>query len=70
MKIKADQELTALRVEVQVDVPPPARPVRPREKVPVDRLAEVARGLADSPLKDTLERIVHAQRKRSTRSKR
>jgi len=70
LKIKAEQELTALRVEVQVDVPPPARPVRPREKVPVDRLAEVARGLADSPLKDALDRIVGNQRKSSTRSKR
>jgi len=69
-KIKAEQELTALRVEVQVDVPPPVRKVRPREKVPVERLAEVARGLADSPLKDALDRIVGNQRKSSTRSKR
>ena len=70
LKIKAEQELTALRVEVQVDVPPPVRKVRPRENVPVERLAEVARGLADSPLKDALDRIVGNQRKSSTRSKR
>jgi hypothetical protein len=69
-KIKRDQELTALRVEVQVASPPPRATVRPRGELPVERLEEVARGLADSPLKDTLERIVHAQRKRSTRSKR
>ena len=70
LKIKRDQELTALRIEVQVDVPPPPRKVRPRGDIPVDRLAEVARGLSDSPLKDALDRIVGNQRKRSTRSKR
>ena len=70
LKLKRDQELTGLRVEIQVDVPPPSRKVRPREEMPVERLAEVARGLADSPLKDTLARIVRDQRKRSTRSKR
>ena len=70
LKIKRDQELTALRVEVQVEAPPPARRVRRREPLPVARLAEVARGLADSPLKDALDRIVGNQRKSSTRSKR
>ena len=69
-KIKRDQELTALRVEVQVDPPPLPRKVRPREDIPVERLAEVAKGLSDSPLKDSLDRIVRDQRKRSTRSKR
>jgi hypothetical protein len=70
LKIKEDQELTALRVEVQVSAPPPRRRVLPRGDLPVERLAEVARGLADSPLKDTLDRIVRSQRKSSTRSKR
>ena len=70
LKIKRDQELTALRVEVQVDPPPLPRKVRPREDIPVERLAEVAKGLSDSPLKDSLDRIVRDQRKRSTRSKR
>jgi hypothetical protein len=70
LKYKRDQELTALRVEVQVDAPAPARRVRRREELPVERLAEVARKLADSPLKDTLERIVRDQAKSSTRSKR
>lgn len=70
LKIKRDQELTALRVEVQVEAPPPARRVRRREPLPVARLAEIARTLADSPLKEALERIAAGQAKRSTRSKR
>lgn len=70
LKIKRDQELTALRVEVQVEAPPLPRKVRAREPLPVERLAEVAAHLSDSPLKDSLERIVAAQRKSSTRSKR
>jgi hypothetical protein len=70
LKIKRDQELTALRVEVQVASPPPPVAVRPRGELPVERLAEVARGLAESPLRETLERIVRTQRKSSTRSKR
>jgi hypothetical protein len=70
LKNKGDRELTAIRVEVQVDAPPPPRKVRTRGEMPVDRLEELARGLADSPLKDSLDRIVRAQRKSSTRSKR
>jgi hypothetical protein len=69
-EIKADGELTGLRLEVQVDAAPPPRKARPREDIPVERLAEVARALSESPLKDTLDRIVRDQRKRSTRSKR
>lgn len=68
LKFKRDQELTGLRVEVQVDSPPP-RKVRARGELPVQRLESIARGLADSPLKDALERIAAAQRKSSTRSK-
>jgi hypothetical protein len=70
LKIKRDQELTALRVEVQVEAPPLPRKVRAREPLPVERLAEVAAHLAESPLKQSLERIVAGQRKSSTRSKR
>lgn len=70
LKNKADQELTALRVEVQVDRLPPARAPRPRAPLPVDKLASVARGLSDSPLKEALEQITGGQAKRSTRSKR
>jgi hypothetical protein len=70
LNIKRDQELTALRVEVQVDPPPVRRPVIARGVIPVDRLAEVARHLSDSPLKDVLDRMTRSQAKRSTRSKR
>ena len=70
LKNKADQELTALRVEVQVDRLPPTRPVRPRAPLPLDKLAGVAKGLSDSPLKEALEQITGGQAKRSTRSKR
>ena len=70
LKNKRDQELTAMRVEVQVDAPPPARPVRPRGALPVEKLAGVAAGLSESPLKEALERIVRHQAKSSTRSKR
>jgi hypothetical protein len=70
LKNKRDQELTALRVEVQVDAPAPVRPVRSRGEIPVERLTEVADGLADSPLKAVLDRIVRRQRKSRTRSKR
>ena len=70
LKNKRDQELTALRVEVQVAAPPPVRRPAPREPLPVERLAKVAGGLADSPLKQALERIVGGQAKSSIRSKR
>lgn len=70
LKIKRDQELTALRVEVQVRAPPPVRRPPARGALPVERLAEVASRLSDSPLKTALERIVAGQAKSSTRSKR
>lgn len=70
LKIKEDQELTALRVEVQVAAPPPSRPPRARGPLPAGKLSEVAAGLSDSPLKEALERIAGGQAKSSTRSKR
>lgn len=70
LKNKQDQELTGLRVEVQVEAPPKPRAPTPRASLPVERLAEVARGLSESPLKDALDRIVRDQRNRRTRSKR
>ena len=63
-----DQELTSIRIEVQVEVPARKRPVVARAPMPTDKLASVARGLADSPLKETLDRITGDQSKR-TRSK-
>jgi hypothetical protein len=70
LKNKRDQELTALRVEVQVESPAPVRRPRSRGELPADKLAGVAAGLSDSPLKEALERIVRTQAKTSTRSKR
>lgn len=70
LKNKRDQELTGLRVEVQVAVPVAPRKVRARADLPVERLAALAQGLSDSPLKEALDRIVRSQRKSSTRSKR
>ncbi len=69
-KIKQEEELTGLRVEVQVAVPPHRRKVQPRGEVPVEALSKVAEGLADSPLKESLDRLLRHQRKISTRSKR
>lgn len=57
--------LTGLRVEVQVERKPPRRKVQPREPLPVEQLSKLAQGLADSPLKSTLERIGRAQSKRT-----
>jgi hypothetical protein len=56
-KHSRDQELTSIRIEVQVDAPAPRRPVRSRGEVPAEKLAGVAAKLADSPLKSELERI-------------
>jgi Dna[CI] antecedent DciA-like protein len=64
-----DQELTSLRIEVQVDNPQPKRPVRGRGELPVDKLSKVAGSLSDSPLKSELERIAKSDQARRTRSK-
>lgn len=68
-KSPEDQELTGVRVEVQVEVKPRARPVAARPPLPGDKLAAIAGQLSDSPLKETLKRLVDAQAIRSTRSK-
>jgi hypothetical protein len=62
-----DQELTSIRIEVQVDRPAPKRQVRSRGEMPHDKLARVADSLPDSPLKQTLDRITrdHGRRTRS-----
>ena len=49
-KHSRDQELTSIRIEVQVNAPEPRRPVRARGEVPGDKLAGVAATLSDSPL--------------------
>jgi hypothetical protein len=64
-----DQELNAIRIEVQVSDKPPPRPVRPRAPLPMDKLSEVAAGLAPSPLREALERIAKPPQSSKTRSK-
>jgi Dna[CI] antecedent, DciA len=56
-KHSRDQELTAIRIEVQVDIPKVRTRTIPRTPMPADKLAQLAARLADSPLKDALERI-------------
>lgn len=51
-------EITSIRVEVQVAVPVKKRPASPRTEMPGDKLAHVAERLSDSPLRDTIQRIV------------
>ncbi len=68
-KTSGDQELTSIRVEVQVEVKPPRRAVVSRGRVPAEKLSEVAKGLSDSPLKDELTRIARDQTMSRTRSK-
>jgi hypothetical protein len=67
-KHSRDQELTSIRVEVQVDPPAPRRVVRARGEMPREALARLGEKLADSPLKEELARIGRPQA-RSTRSK-
>ena len=69
LKQNENQELTGVRVEVQVAPVTPKRAVRAREPMPVDRLETLAKGLSDSPLKDTLERIVRKPQSKRTREK-
>lgn len=45
------------------------RKVVSRGEMPLEKLSGVARGLSDSPLKDTLERIAGDHSSRRTRSK-
>jgi hypothetical protein len=63
-----DDEITSIRIEVQVIVPEVKRPVRARGEIPRERLAKAADAMSDSPLKETLTRIARDQ-SRSTRSK-
>ena len=70
LKNKRDQELTGMRIELQVAAPPPRRAPVPRGEMPREALGKLADGLADSPLKDALDRIAGGQRNSRTRSKR
>ena len=64
-KHSRDQELTSIRIEVQVDRPAPKRQVVSRGDVPADKLSQVADKLSDSPLKETLERIAREQKRKA-----
>ena len=66
-KHSRDQELTSIRIEVQVDKPAPPRPVKPRGPMPREKLAGLAERMADSPLKEELERIARSDRGRKDR---
>jgi hypothetical protein len=68
-KHSGDQELNSIRIEVQVSNAQPRRRVVARGEVPREELARVAKGLSDSPLKETLERIAAEPQSRRTRSK-
>jgi len=64
-----DQELTSIRIEVQVAAVVPKRKVVARGEVPREKLSALADKLADSPLKETLRRIGSPHTIKSTRSK-
>jgi hypothetical protein len=66
-KPSRDQELTSIRIEVQVKESQPRRPVRPRAELPHAQLSKVAEALSDSPLKETLERISRRDQSKRTR---
>ena len=68
-KSSEDQELTGIRVEVQIEVKPSRRPVAARPAMAPEKLAKLAEGLCDSPLKETLTRIARDQAMSRTRSK-
>ncbi len=68
-KHSRDQELTSIRIEVQVSVPAPKRTIVSRGELPRDKLGALARALPDSPLRETLERIAGDHSIKRTRSK-
>ena len=68
-KSSEDQELTGIRVEVQIEVKPPRRAVVARPPMPPEKLAKLAAELSDSPLKETLTRIARDHAISKTRSK-
>jgi L-aminopeptidase/D-esterase-like protein len=63
-KHSGDQELTSIRIEVQVKDGTPRRRVLARPEIPREALGKLAQGLAESPLKEALERLSGAPRKR------
>jgi hypothetical protein len=67
-KHSTDQDINSIRVEVQVTIPQRRKAPEPRGNMPTEKLGKVADGLADSPLKETLQRMAgQARKSRSTR---
>jgi hypothetical protein len=63
-----DQELTSIRIEVQVEVKAPRRQVVARPPIPRERLGQLAATLSDSPLKEELEKMSGQSRKARSRT--
>lgn len=63
VKHARDQELTSLRVEVQVAAPKAARRVIARGEVPAEKLDVIAKRMKDSPLREQLEKMAGKKRK-------
>ena len=59
-----DQELTSIRIEVQVKERQPKPRVHARGEVPREKLGKVADALGESPLKETLQRLSRAPRQK------
>ena len=57
VKHARDQELTSMRVEVQVAVPKAAKRVVARGEVPAEKLDAVAKRMRESPLREQLEKM-------------
>lgn len=69
-KSEKNQEVTAIRVEVQVAAGT-TRPARSRPAPPTaETLTRLAEGLAPSPLREAIERMAAGQSSRKTRSTR
>ena len=60
-----DQELTSIRIEVQVKIREPKPRVHARAEMPIVKLEKVADSLAQSPLKDALQRMSRERRKKT-----
>lgn len=61
--------ITSIRVEVQVAAPSRKRAATHRGEMPAEKLAAVAAGLAESPLKSALEHIATKDKSRKARSR-
>ena len=56
-KHSVDQDFNSIRIEVQVKEVTKRRPAKPLPDLPREALEKVARGLSESPLRETLERM-------------